>query len=230
MPLPRRSYPDGVRTYPPPIRGSAWQPRREDMSVPRYQCQVGCSPYVAADAQVGFSATACRPADILFELSEGNPRILVRIEDACARTRKAGENGNAAQRAKVGSCPCCARPAHIAVLARYEVGELSPEDAREISLRMEQGPRAARCYAARLFAQHLGYIPAARDWAAQSLNLRAPPLSDGVFGSARERSSPVPPPSGQVDYGPNPKLNVHSNAGVSPPDDDLFTRPRQPSR
>ena len=134
------------------------------------------------------------------------------------------------QRAKVRYCLCCARPTHIAVSARYEVGELSPQQARGISLRMEHGPWAARYYAARLYAQHWGYLPTNWDWAEQSLDLPAPPRFDGVSGSVREKSHALCPRSKQVDDGPDPKLGVQLNAGMSPPDEYFLTRQRQPWR
>ena len=82
---------------------------------------------------------------------------------------------------------------------------------------MEHGPWAARYHAAGLYAQHWGNLPANWAWAAPSLNMR-------------DRTAAVPPPSMHVDHVPNPKLSVRLNAGVSPPDEDLLTRRRQPGR
>ena len=134
------------------------------------------------------------------------------------------------QRAKARYCLFCARPTRIAVSARYEVGELSPQQARGISLWMEHGPWAARNYAALLNAQHWGYLPTNWDWAEQSLDLPAPPRFDGVSGSVREKSPALCPPSKQVGDGPDPKLGAHLNAGMSPHDEYFLTRQRQPWR
>ena len=47
--------------------------------------------------------------------------------------------------------------------------------ARGASVRMAHGPWEARYYAAYFVAQRWGYLPPNWDWAAQSLNIRAPP-------------------------------------------------------
>ena len=62
----------------------------------------------------------------------------------------------------------------------------APYKARGISPRMEHGPWAARYFAASLYAQKWGYLPPTWDWVAQSLNVSAPPLCDGAFGSVRD--------------------------------------------
>ena len=148
----------------------------------------------------------------------------VRIGGTCLRAHRAGEEADITQRAKVGCFPRCTRPTHIAVPARYEVGEFPPQKGREISLRMEHGPLAARYYAARLYARHWGYRQTNWDWAAQSFNIRALPLFDCVFSAVREKSPAVSPPPMQVGDVRYPKLIAHLDAGVSPPDKDLLAR------
>ena len=79
---------------------------------------------------------ACPSGELPLGQREGSGRILVRIEGACTREHKAGNNAEITQRAKVGRCPCCTRPTHIAVPLRYVVGE-----SREISLWGISSPR-----------------------------------------------------------------------------------------
>ena len=81
---------------------------------------------------------------------------------------------------------------------------------------MKLGPWAARFYAATLYAQEPGYLPSGWYWAAQSLNVRAPPLFDGAFGSVREQSSAVPLSSRRESADKNPKFEVNLSAGVFP--------------
>ena len=45
------------------------------------------------------------------------------------------------QRAKVGYCPCCTGPSHVALPSRYRVGKYSSRDARGIQLWKDPGPR-----------------------------------------------------------------------------------------
>ena len=123
-----------LSSTPPGIRKAAF---REVMDVLRYKGKVGYPPSVATDAQLGFSAMAYQYAEVLFGQREGIP---VRFEGTCPRVRRAGKKADNTQRAKVGFCACCARPTHIAVPARYVVGEFPSQRALGISLWMEHGP------------------------------------------------------------------------------------------
>ena len=109
-----------------------------------------------ADAQLGYSMMAYQSAASLFGSREGCSSFLVRLEGTCTRAHPGGGP----------NCPCCARPTHVAAPARYAVGELSKEKARGVFLRTERGPRAARRYAARAYAQSWDYFPQHFGWVA----------------------------------------------------------------
>ena len=187
--LPRRIC-DPAPT-PPGVRRAG---RRDAMAVILCKVQVGYRPSVVAGAQLGFPVMAYQSAELLIGQREDSGRILVRIESTCSRARMSEKNAETAQRAKVGYCPCCTRPTHIAAPSRYVVGEFAPSNHRGNSLWMEHGPRAVRYFAAPLYAQDCGYFPPASDWAARPLNARAPPLFDGAFGSAHGRGPSVSRP------------------------------------
>ena len=79
---------------------------------------------------------------------------------------------------------------HIAAPARYTVGELAGEEARALMLRRTNRPRAARRFAACIYAKLLGYLPQHRGRAAQFLHLPAPPPVDNLIEPAREKPPP----------------------------------------
>ena len=176
------------------------------VEVLRFKGQVGCPPSVAADAQLGFSATGYQSAELLFERREGGGHILLRLEGTYSRAHEAGKETEMSQRAKAGCCPCCAKPTHIAAPSRCVVGGYSPRKARRVSLWKEHGPWAARSSAASLYAQVWAYLSSAWDWAAEPLDVRAPPLFDGAFGAAQAPSPAVTPPSTQGASDKNSRL------------------------
>ena len=83
-------------------------------------------------------------AQLLFDRREGSGRTLARLVGTRARAHKTSKEAVVAQRAKVGFCPFCAGPTHVAVPSGYSVGELSAYKARVISLLGEPGTWAAR--------------------------------------------------------------------------------------
>ena len=117
--------------------------------------QAGYPPSVATDAQLGFSVMAYQSAEVLFDRCEGDGHILVRPTGTCARAHKWGQ-GELAHRAKVGHCPSCARPTHVAALSRYMAEEYSVRKACGIQLRREFGPWAVRFFAAAASARDNG--------------------------------------------------------------------------
>ena len=193
---------------------------------------------------MGFPVTADQSAELLIGQREDSGRIFVRIGGTCARARKASKNAEIARRAKVGYCQCCTRPTHIAVPSRYVVGEFSSSKASGISLWMERGPWAARYFAASLRAQDCGRPPSTWNWAAQSIDVRGPPLVRSglrqlgqplgasvprrALGSVRRHSPAVSLPSTQEEAEKTPKLKVNFSAGVARPDEDLLPRRRHP--
>ena len=110
---------------------------------------------------------------------------VVRLEGTCTRAHKGSKETDATQRAKVGFCPFCAKPTHIANPSRYVVGEVPPGRARGVSLRTGHGPWAARFFAASLCAQEWTCLPSDWDWAAQPLAMSGPTLFGGASGSLR---------------------------------------------
>ena len=164
------------------------------MEVLRYKGQVCYPPSVATDAQLGFSVIAYQSAELLFDRREGCGRILARSVGTCARAHKASKDVDITQRARASFCPCCAKPTHIAVPSRYAAGEFSLSKAWGNSSTKERGPWAVRFYAASLFAQGSGYLPAAWRWAAQYLVVSAPPLFDGTLATVHASNTVVSPP------------------------------------
>ena len=124
---------------------------REVMEALRARGQVAYPPSATTHARPGYSVMAYKGAAIHFGSREGG-------EGACTRAHPGGRNG-LAQRARVGNCPCCTRPTHVAVPTRYAVGEFSKERARGLALRTEHGPWAAQRCSASIYAQHWGYLP-----------------------------------------------------------------------
>ena len=131
-------------------------------------------------------------------------RILVRLTGSCARAHKGSQQGDMTPRAKVGYCPCCAPPTHIAAPSRYQVGEYSAHKARGVQMRTDHGPRAVRYFAGAVYAHDSGYLPSAWDWAAQPLVLKPGALFEGY----EEHPAVTPPPS-QSDLEGNPEPTVH---------------------
>ena len=147
---PREKGLNGFATCPAPLRGS--EGRLVGKPWTSFVTGTGGLTGRRCDrCPVGLCAHGLSVRGVAVGQREGNSRIPVRIEGACA-----GRKGDVAQRAEVGYRPCCARPTHIAVPSRYVGGEFSPQKAREISLRTERGTWPGRCFAACLFAQQWG--------------------------------------------------------------------------
>ena len=97
-------------------------------------------------------AIAYQSAELLFDRRDGRGRIFARLVETCARAHEASKDVDITQRARVGFCPRCAKPTHIAVPSRYAVGEFSLPKAWGISSPKERRPWAVQFYAASLFA------------------------------------------------------------------------------
>ena len=177
---------------PPSIRKAGF---REVAGVLRFPGQVGYPPGVATDAQVGFSVMAYQSAEMLFGRREEDGYISVRLQGACARAHQGGQKGDMTQRAKVGYCPCCTRPTHVAARSRYMAGEYSGHKAHGIQLWKEHGPWAVRYFAATVYTRGTGCLPSDWDWAAQYLTLEPPTLFDGYYGAERPGNTVLPTPS-----------------------------------
>ena len=126
-------WPQRIYKLPPTHPGASEAVSRAVMGVLRSKGQVGYQPSVAIDAHPGYSAMANQSETISFGSREGDSHILVQFGGTCARPHPGGRN-DLAQRARAGYRPCCARPTHVAVPARYEVGAFAPEKARGLSL------------------------------------------------------------------------------------------------
>ena len=83
---------------PPGIRMAGFF---EVMGVLRSPGQVGFPPSVATASKLGFSVTAYRSAEGLFDRGEGDGYILVRLAGTCTWARQ-GVQGELTQRANVG--------------------------------------------------------------------------------------------------------------------------------
>ena len=122
---------------PPGIRKAGF---REVLEVLRGPVKGGYPPSVATDAHLGFSVMAYRSAEVLFGRCEGQGRILVRLVGTCSRAHQGRKKEDIAQPAKVEYCPCCARPAHVALPSCYAAGEYSGHKARGVQLRKDHSP------------------------------------------------------------------------------------------
>ena len=176
---------------------------------------MGYPPSFTTDAQLGCSAMACRSAAIPFGLRESISSALVRFEVVCTRARLGGE-AKLAQRAKAGYCPRCTRPTHIGAPGRYAVGEFPKERARCLLLCTERSPRAARRFAARVYAQFWGYRAQNWYWAAQSLKMAAPPLLGDLTGAVRANSPPYPMPPTSAEDGSHSRVAMSSEKRCAP--------------
>ena len=131
---------------------------REVMEFVQVKGEAGYPPRSATDAQLGYSVTAYQSAEILFGPCEGEELILARIEGSRTRDHSGPKSG-LAQRAKERNWPCCARATQIAAPSRRKAGEFSKVKAHRLQSWREHEPSAARQFAARLYAQTIGYPP-----------------------------------------------------------------------
>ena len=192
-------------TAPPSIRKAGF---REVVEVLRCPGEVGYPPGVATDAQLGFSAMAYQPAEMLFGRREEGGYISVRLQGTCARAHQGGQKGDMTQRAKAGYRPCCTRPTHVAAPSRYMAGEYSGRKAHGIQLRKEHGPWAVCYFAATVYVRGNGCLPSDWDWAAQYLTLEPPTLFDGNFGAELPGNTVLPAPASRTTptVPPNPRF------------------------
>ena len=122
--------------------------------------QAGLPPGVTTDAQLEYSVTACRGAEILSGSREGDGSILGRLEESCARAHPGTKNGSA-RGAEAGYCPRCAQATHVAVPARRKAPEFPNENSRATLLLSDWGPWACT------YAKSLDHLPQIWDKATQ---------------------------------------------------------------
>ena len=141
----------------------------------------------------------------------------------------------------MGNCPWGQKATHIAVPLMYNAGAPSNEKTRELKLRSERGPWAARRFGACTYAQPLRHLPQYWDWVAQSLCMFPPPLFENLQASVHAKKLPQLLPSKENAYPTtSPKVDMgymeHSpviaalNKEVIPSEYDLMDRHRPPRR
>ena len=92
------------------------------MELLRTKGQVGYLPTMSTDAKLSKSVMAYQNHEILFGSCGGHGSISVRLEGSRSRASPGAKN-EPAQRDKVRSYPRFTKATHIAVPARYTVGE-----------------------------------------------------------------------------------------------------------
>ena len=75
--------------------------------------QIGFPATINTDACLGFAAYAFQSAEVLFGPVQSTHDILIRLEGR--RCKGHSDRQHTTQRAKVGYCPCCTRPTHVAL-------------------------------------------------------------------------------------------------------------------
>ena len=166
-----------------------------------------------------------------FRVAQGDSGIPVRLQSACRRAHPGGRCV-LAQRAKVGWCLCCARTTHIAVPRRYAAGGFPEGKAHRLSRWTERDPWATGCYAACVYSQRWGSLPHYRVWAAQSLEIKAPPLFSELIGTVRAETCVQSKgvrelgkrwaPSGPRPYGSSTTTRSRDEPSIAEPFDRLW--------
>ena len=102
------------------------------------------------DACLGFAAYAFQSAEVLFGPVQTTHDILIRLEGR--RCKGHSDRQHTTQRAKVGYCPCCTLPTHVAIPLSYVLGEDDRHKRIAMDIWAERGPLGQRRYAALFFA------------------------------------------------------------------------------
>ena len=104
---------------------------------------------------------------------EGSRSILLRLEGFCGKGSEAPKD-NTAQRAKVGMCSCCVKATHVLAPATYPVGQMGPVKRKALELWQRHGPYGSRGFAAGVYNNSYGALPASWDWISRTKNLEIP--------------------------------------------------------
>ena len=115
-------------------------------------------PSLTTDAHLGYPVMAFRSADTFFDFRKGDGSILV-ASRVRSRAPIRALKMNLPVGRRLDTVRAAPSPTHIAVPARYQVGEFSIDEAQGSSMWSEHGPSAASGFATRIYAQPLGSLP-----------------------------------------------------------------------
>ena len=143
---------------------------REVLQVLENPNQLGYPGTVNADACLGFSVYAYQSPEVLFDAAKTRDDVLVRLEGL--RCKSHNDKQNVCQKAKVGFCPCCAIPTHVAIPNSYALGENDFRNQQAIDPWAAFGPWGPRRSAATKYVYESNNrepLPTVWGWAANSL-------------------------------------------------------------
>ena len=176
-------YLDGPSITAPGIRRCTM---REVLQLLENPQQIGYPATVNTDSCLGFATYAYQSAEVLFGPVQARSDLLIRLVGR--RCKGHSDRQSVTQRAKVGYCPCCATPTHVAVPLSYELGKDDRRKRTSMDLWAQFGPWAQRRHAAiyyTLEGNDRQPLPAGWDWAANTLDFAFRPalirgMQDGV--------------------------------------------------
>ena len=200
---------------------------REVLMLLENPLQIGFPATVNTDACLGFAAYAFQSAEVLFGPVQTTHDILIRLEGR--RCKGHSDRQHTTQRAKVGYCPCCTLPTHVAIPLSYVLGEDDRHKRIAMDIWAEWGPLGQRRYAALFYAlinNGRQPMPVGWDWAAKTLNFAYPSvLIRGVPNG-------VPTPILTVDEArrlEHQRRNLEAaRPRIRPPPPAILDRPRSP--
>ena len=146
----------------------------------------------------------------------------------CTQAHQGSKKGDITQRADVGYCPCCTRPAHVAAPSRYVTGGFFAGETHGDRVWGDHRPSAPRYLAATLYARVNGRFSTVWDWTAQYLILKAPALFVGFFGTGHMGAPVSPAPSAREHLGAPPKPPSPSPDASPSIQEDPSNRRRHP--
>ena len=149
---------------------------REVLQVLENPKQLGYPGTVNADACLGFSVYAYQSSEVLFDAVGTRDDVLARLEGL--RCKGHNDKRNVCQKAKVGFCPCCAIPTHVAIPNSFALGGNGIRKQQTIDLWAAFGPWGPRRFVAMKYVYESNNrepLPTGWDWAANSLRIAFPP-------------------------------------------------------
>ena len=127
-------------------------------------------PGANARASLGLPRMAVQSAIVAMNLCGAGEFGPLRSVGTTSRAHS-GPRTDIAQRAKVGSCPCCVRVTNAAIPPAYALGEFSWLKLRGLALRKAHGPWFPRRLAACQRARNYKRLSKTWDWVPQRLNI-----------------------------------------------------------
>ena len=144
------------------------------MRILQAHLQIGLPTSVNTDGELGWALYAYTSTEILMNHCQGAQSLPPRVEGVCSKGSEALKS-ELAQRAKCGICPCCALATHVLVPATYDAGRFDRKKANTTQLWQRFGPMAIRNYAAAVYRNLYGPLPASWNWIASKHLVRLPP-------------------------------------------------------